>query len=75
MKFQIQRASAASAASPDPSRPFSGSQKQDSPPAREQYYKTDFAITQFMARFWCIIWGAKWCLTQYLFVAAIKAAL
>ena len=37
---------------------------------RDQYYKTDFALTQFTARFWCIIWG-----TRFLFVAAITAAL
>ena len=25
-------------------------------PSWDQYYKTDFAATQLMARFWCIIW-------------------
>ena len=43
--------------------------------ARDQYYKTNFTVTQFTVRFWCIIWGATWCQTQYLFVAAIKSAL
>ena len=28
---------------------------------REKYYKTNFAVMQFTARFWCIIWGAQWC--------------
>ena len=42
----------------------------------DQYYKTDFAVAEFMARFWSIICGAKWCqLITYLSVAAIKAAL
>ena len=35
---------------------------------RDQYYKTDFAVTQFAARFWCIIWGAKWACTTYLYL-------
>ena len=25
-----------------------------------QNYKTDFAVTQLMARFWYIVWRAKW---------------
>ena len=41
---------------------------------RDKYYKTDFAVTQLTAKFWCIIWGAQWCQPSTLFVAAIKAA-